>query len=167
MSARTRIELRCSFCSKEQESVKRLIAGPGVYICEECVELCKDIIEDQKYHESKGKDGLSDIPIPEKIVELLDNHIIGQEDAKKKLAVAVYNHYKRINNLGDDDGVKIQKSNILLVGPTGSGKTLFAQTLAEMLDVPLGISDATSLTEAGYVGEDVENVLLRLIRAAD
>lgn len=163
-------ELRCSFCKKSQDSVKKLVAGPSVHICDECVALCSEIINEELEDDFESDFSLKDIPKPHEIVELLDKHIIGQDKAKRQLAVAVYNHYKRIYNLQNnknDDGVKIKKSNVLLVGPTGSGKTLFAQTLADMLKVPLAISDATSLTEAGYVGEDVENVLLRLIQAAD
>lgn len=163
-------ELRCSFCKKSQDAVKKLVAGPSVHICDECVALCSEIINEELEDDFESDFSLKDIPKPHEIVELLDKHIIGQDKAKRQLAVAVYNHYKRIYNLQNnknDDGVKIKKSNVLLVGPTGSGKTLFAQTLADMLKVPLAISDATSLTEAGYVGEDVENVLLRLIQAAD
>lgn len=163
-------KLRCSFCKKSQDSVKKLVAGPSVHICDECVALCSEIINEELEDDFESDFSLKDIPKPHEIVELLDKHIIGQDKAKRQLAVAVYNHYKRIYNLQNnknDDGVKIKKSNVLLVGPTGSGKTLFAQTLADMLKVPLAISDATSLTEAGYVGEDVENVLLRLIQAAD
>ncbi|MDF2533865.1 MAG: ATP-dependent Clp protease, ATP-binding subunit ClpX [Bacillales bacterium] len=160
-------DLKCSFCSKSQDSVKKLVAGPSIYICDECVDLCKEII-DEEMLDTDVEISLEDIPLPADIVGLLNKHVIGQEKAKRQLAVAVYNHYKRINSISDKkDPVKIRKSNVLLVGPTGSGKTLFAQTLAEMLQVPLAISDATSLTEAGYVGEDVENVLLRLIQAAD
>jgi ATP-dependent Clp protease ATP-binding subunit ClpX len=167
-------ELKCSFCGKTQDMVKKLVAGPSVYICNECVDLCTEIIEEELDIDTEDFE-MEDIPLPKEIVDLLTEHVIGQDKAKKQLAVAVYNHYKRINSLNQekgskkakDDGVKIQKSNVLLIGPTGSGKTLFAQTLAEMLNVPLAISDATSLTEAGYVGEDVENILLRLIQAAD
>ena len=163
-------ELRCSFCKKSQDSVKKLVAGPSVHICDECVALCSEIINEELEDDFESDFSLKDIPKPHEIVKLLDKHIIGQDKAKRQLAVAVYNHYKRIYSLQNnknDDEVKIKKSNVLLVGPTGSGKTLFAQTLADMLKVPLAISDATSLTEAGYVGEDVENVLLRLIQAAD
>lgn len=158
-------QLRCSFCGKSQEQVKRLIAGPGVYICDECIELCQEIIEEE--FEEDFDEVLKDIPKPKEIKEYLDQYVIGQDDAKKSLAVAVYNHYKRINKTDKDNDVELQKSNILLVGPTGSGKTLLAQTLARMLNVPFAIADATSLTEAGYVGEDVENILLKLIQAAD
>ncbi|MBX6350322.1 MAG: ATP-dependent Clp protease ATP-binding subunit ClpX, partial [Clostridia bacterium] len=157
--------LKCSFCGKHQDQVKRLIAGPGVYICDECVELCTDIIEEE-LHEDQELD-LKDIPKPKQIKDILDQYVIGQERAKKTLAVAVYNHYKRVNSGGKVDDVELQKSNILLLGPTGSGKTYLAQTLARILNVPFAIADATSLTEAGYVGEDVENILLRLIQAAD
>ncbi|MBX5475657.1 MAG: ATP-dependent Clp protease ATP-binding subunit ClpX [Clostridia bacterium] len=157
--------LKCSFCGKHQDQVKRLIAGPGVYICDECVELCTDIIEEE-LHDDAELD-LKDIPKPRQIKEILDQYVIGQERAKKILSVAVYNHYKRVNSDGKVDDVELQKSNILLLGPTGSGKTLLAQTLARILNVPFAIADATSLTEAGYVGEDVENILLKLIQAAD
>lgn len=160
-------QLRCSFCGKTQEQVKRLIAGPNVYICDECIELCSEIIEEEletSYEESD----LMDIPKPQEIKAHLDEYVIGQDDAKKALAVSVYNHYKRISKApSKNDDVEIQKSNILLLGPTGSGKTLLAQTLAKMLNVPFAIADATSLTEAGYVGEDVENILLKLIQAAN
>ncbi len=159
-------QLRCSFCGKSQEQVKRLIAGPGVYICDECIELCQEIIEEE--FEEDLDEVLKDIPKPREIKEFLDQYVIGQDESKRALAVAVYNHYKRINKEGkDDDDVELQKSNIALIGPTGSGKTLLAQTLARMLNVPFAIADATSLTEAGYVGEDVENILLKLIQAAD
>jgi ATP-dependent Clp protease ATP-binding subunit ClpX len=159
--------LRCSFCGKNQEQVKRLIAGPQVYICDECIELCYEIIE-QEFDEIEERDDSLNIPKPQDIKEYLDEYVIGQDNAKKTLAVAVYNHYKRIQNMPKkDDGVEIQKSNILLLGPTGSGKTLLAQTLAKMLNVPFAIADATALTEAGYVGEDVENILLKLIQAAN
>jgi ATP-dependent Clp protease ATP-binding subunit ClpX len=157
-------QVRCSFCGKTQAQVKRMVAGPGVYICDECVSLCQEIIDSEKEEETVS---YSDIPTPKEIKSYLDSYVIGQDEAKKQLAVAVYNHYKRINSLDDDDDVEIQKSNILLVGPTGSGKTLLAQTLAKMLDVPFAIADATTLTEAGYVGEDVENILLKLLQAAD
>ncbi|MBX6721689.1 MAG: ATP-dependent Clp protease ATP-binding subunit ClpX [Dactylosporangium sp.] len=157
--------LKCSFCGKHQDQVKRLIAGPGVYICDECVELCTDIIEEE-LHEDAELD-LKDIPKPRQIKDILDQYVIGQERAKKTLAVAVYNHYKRVNSGGKVDDVELQKSNILVLGPTGSGKTYLAQTLARILNVPFAIADATSLTEAGYVGEDVENILLKLIQAAD
>ena len=169
--------LKCSFCGKTQDQVKKLIAGPEVYICDECVELCNEIL-DEEFFENKDKGekeevkeaDISSVPKPHEIKAYLDEHIVGQDDAKKVLSVAVYNHYKRIaHNATEKDatGIEIQKSNILLVGPTGSGKTLLAQTLAKALDVPFAIADATTLTEAGYVGEDVENILLKLIQAAD
>lgn len=170
--------LKCSFCGKTQDQVKKLIAGPEVYICDECVELCNEIL-DEEFFENKDKEkgegaeksptDLTNIPKPHEIKAYLDENIVGQDDAKKVLSVAVYNHYKRIahNAKGDDSGIEIQKSNILLVGPTGSGKTLLAQTLAKMLDVPFAVADATTLTEAGYVGDDVENILLRLYQSAD
>lgn len=158
-------QLKCSFCGKNQEQVRRLIAGPGVYICDECIELCQEIIDEEFYEELDTE--LQDIPKPVQIKEFLDQYVIGQEEAKKALAVAVYNHYKRINSDYRVDDVELQKSNIALIGPTGSGKTLLAQTLAKMLNVPFAIADATSLTEAGYVGEDVENILLKLIQNAD
>ena len=157
--------LFCSFCGKSQEEVKKLVAGPSVYICDECIELCNDIIaEEQKEALSKKGDS---VPNPHEIKKFLDQYVIGQEKAKKVLSVAVYNHYKRIEYKGDKDDVELQKSNILLIGPTGTGKTLLAQTLARMLDVPFTITDATSLTEAGYVGEDVENIILSLLQSAD
>lgn len=162
--------IKCSFCGKPQESVKKIIAGPGVYICDECINVCQEIIEDEFYEEDEEIEEaeVQKIPTPEEIKKILDEYVIGQDEAKKTLSVAVYNHYKRINNedLVDDD-VEIQKSNILLLGPTGCGKTLLAQTLAKVLNVPFAIADATTLTEAGYVGEDVENILLKLIQAAD
>ena len=162
--------IKCSFCGKPQESVKKIIAGPGVYICDECINVCQEIIEDEFYEEDEELEEVEvqKIPSPEEIKKILDEYVIGQDEAKKTLSVAVYNHYKRINNqdLLDDD-VEIQKSNILLLGPTGCGKTLLAQTLAKVLNVPFAIADATTLTEAGYVGEDVENILLKLIQAAD
>lgn len=164
--------VRCSFCGKAQENVKKIVAGPGVYICDECVELCTSIIEAELYDDEKEGytlNNLKDIPNPKEIKKVLDDYVIGQEDAKKTLSVAVYNHYKRIaheENSSKDD-VEIQKSNILLLGPTGCGKTLLAKTLAKILNVPFAIADATTLTEAGYVGEDVENILLKLIQAAD
>lgn len=158
-------QLKCSFCGKPQDQVKKLVAGPGVYICDECIELCNEIIEEE-LNEDLGLE-LGDIPKPKEIKEILDQYVIGQENAKKSLAVAVYNHYKRINLGGRIDDVELQKSNIVMLGPTGSGKTLLAQTLARLLNVPFAIADATSLTEAGYVGEDVENILLKLIQAAD
>ena len=162
--------LKCSFCGKSQRQVKKLIAGPGVYICDECIDLCNEIIEEELAGVAEHR--WSELPRPREICEFLDQYVIGQEDAKRALAVAVYNHYKRIQ-AGDtsranrDEQVEIAKSNVLLLGPTGSGKTFLAQTLARMLDVPFAIADATALTEAGYVGEDVENILLRLIQAAD
>ena len=159
--------IRCSFCGKPQEAVRKIIAGPGVFICDECVSLCTDIIEEEVYEEGKDLEELAQIPSPDEIKKVLDEYVIGQEEAKKTLSVAVYNHYKRINNLDLIDDVEIQKSNILLLGPTGSGKTLLAQTLAKVLNVPFAIADATTLTEAGYVGEDVENILLKLIQNAN
>ncbi|NLP44763.1 MAG: ATP-dependent Clp protease ATP-binding subunit ClpX [Peptococcaceae bacterium] len=158
-------QLKCSFCGKTQEQVKKLVAGPGVYICDECIELCNEIIEEE-LQEDIGTD-LDEIPKPKEIKEILDQYVVGQEDAKKALAVAVYNHYKRIGIGMKIDDVELQKSNIVMLGPTGSGKTLLAATLAKVLNVPFAIADATSLTEAGYVGEDVENILLKLIQAAD
>ena len=178
MAAHDDSRLKCSFCGKTQEQVKKLIAGPDVYICDECIELCNEIL-DEEFLENKEKTentetketDIAKMPKPHEIKKYLDEYIIGQEDAKKVLSVAVYNHYKRIAHnasaSSDDKKVEIQKSNILLVGPTGSGKTLLAQTLAKMLDVPFAIADATTLTEAGYVGDDVENILLRLYQSAD
>jgi ATP-dependent Clp protease ATP-binding subunit ClpX len=157
--------LRCSFCGKSQDQVRRLIAGPNVYICNECVDLCKEIIDEET--EFLEESELKKIPKPKEIFEFLDKYIIKQDHAKKSMAVAVYNHYKRINSYKKTEDIEIQKSNILLLGPTGSGKTYLAQTLARMLKVPFAIADATSLTEAGYVGEDVENIILRLVQAAD
>jgi len=157
----------CSFCGKTQEEVRKLIAGPDVYICDECVALCAEIIEEEFGKVPSIQLDIEELPRPTEIKNVLDTYVIGQEKAKKVLAVAVYNHYKRIFKEVDTDDVEIQKSNILLVGPTGTGKTLLAQTLAKTLDVPFAIADATSLTQAGYVGEDVENILLRLIQAAD
>jgi ATP-dependent Clp protease ATP-binding subunit ClpX len=165
--------LKCSFCGKSQKQVKKLIAGPGVYICDECIDLCNEIIEEEL---SEGTEvGLEELPKPREIFDFLNSYVIGQENAKKSLAVAVYNHYKRVQaGVGagtprhrQDEGVEIAKSNILVIGPTGCGKTYLAQTLARMLNVPFAIADATALTEAGYVGEDVENILLKLIQAAD
>lgn len=158
-------QLKCSFCGKLQDQVKKLVAGPGVYICDECIELCNEIIEEELSEETNLE--LGDIPKPKEIKNILDQYVIDQEEAKKTLAVAVYNHYKRINLGSKIDDVELQKSNIIMLGPTGSGKTLLAQTLARILNVPFAIADATSLTEAGYVGEDVENILLKLIQAAD
>jgi len=158
-------QLKCSFCGKSQDQVKKLVAGPGVYICDECIELCNEIIEEE-LSEDFGVE-VGDIPKPQEIKDILDQYVIGQEHAKKALSVAVYNHYKRINMGGKVDEVELQKSNILMLGPTGCGKTLLAETLARLLNVPFAIADATSLTEAGYVGEDVENILLKLIQAAD
>lgn len=159
--------LKCSFCGKSQKQVKKLIAGPGIYICDECVELCNDIIDEETKKEQNAD--FNDLPKPDEIYSILNEYVIGQEKAKKVLSVAVYNHYKRIKYEGKlkKDDIEIQKSNILLIGPTGCGKTLLAQTLARILDVPFCIADATTLTEAGYVGEDVENILLKLIQAAD
>ena len=157
--------LRCSFCGKPESQVHRMIQGPGVRICDECVELCMSILEDG-YASVDGVESIEELPTPKEIHDVLDQYVIGQEDAKVTLSVSVYNHYKRIY-FGDDQDVELQKSNILLIGPTGSGKTLFAQTLARMLKVPFAIADATTLTEAGYVGDDVENILLRLLQAAE
>jgi ATP-dependent Clp protease ATP-binding subunit ClpX len=161
-----REKLHCSFCGKEQDAVRRLVAGPGVYICDECIELCNEIIAEEGEQETAGV-LQGELPKPTEIKTILDQYVIGQDSAKKALAVAVYNHYKRINQNQKKADVELDKSNILLIGPTGSGKTLLAQTLARMLKVPFAIVDATALTEAGYVGEDVENILLRLIQNAD
>ena len=158
-------QFKCSFCGKNQEQVRKLIAGPGVYICDECINLCQEIIEEEFFEETDTE--IKDLPKPAAIKEFLDTYVIGQTGAKKSLSVAVYNHYKRINSDFQYEDVELSKSNILMVGPTGSGKTLLAQTLAKMLNVPFAIADATSLTEAGYVGEDVENILLKLIQSAD
>ncbi|CAM5794507.1 MULTISPECIES: ATP-dependent protease ATP-binding subunit ClpX [Brevibacillus] len=158
-------QLKCSFCGKSQEQVRKLVAGPGVYICDECIELCNEIVQEELGTEEEID--MKEIPKPMEIRNILDDYVIGQDMAKKSLSVAVYNHYKRINSGAKIEDVELQKSNILLIGPTGSGKTLLAQTLARILNVPFAIADATSLTEAGYVGEDVENILLKLIQAAD
>lgn len=158
--------VRCSFCGKTQEEVKKVVAGPGVYICNECIDLCKEII-DEEFHEEAIREFI-DVPKPKELLDVLNQYVIGQDRAKKALSVAVYNHYKRVNTENDGlDEVELQKSNICLIGPTGSGKTFLAQTLARTLNVPFAIADATSLTEAGYVGEDVENILLKLLQAAD
>ncbi|MEM6590242.1 MAG: ClpX C4-type zinc finger protein, partial [Cyanobacteria bacterium P01_C01_bin.73] len=184
--------LKCSFCGKSQEQVRKLIAGPGVYICDECVDLCNEILDEELFDSSAAVSqpvqrreqqserrrtaanlSLNQIPKPREIKRYLDDHVIGQDEAKKVLSVAVYNHYKRLSYVqssqadGSEDMVELQKSNILLIGPTGCGKTLLAQTLAKILDVPFAVADATTLTEAGYVGEDVENILLRLLQVAD
>ena len=156
--------LYCSFCGKSQHEVKKLIAGPSVFICDECIDLCNDIIRDETAGESAGGVAKSDLPTPREICEILDQYVIGQEKAKRILSVAVYNHYKRLKHLSSKDGVELAKSNILLIGPTGSGKTLLAQTLARLLNVPFVIADATTLTEAGYVGEDVENIIQKLLQ---
>ena len=170
-NSKTTKGVKCSFCGKSQEAVSRIVAGPGVYICDECIKVCNNIMEDELYEDTeityttKTEDKL---PTPAEIKEILDSYVIGQEEAKKTLSVAVYNHYKRINHKeANEDDVEIQKSNVLLLGPTGCGKTLLAQTLARILQVPFAIADATTLTEAGYVGEDVENILLKLIQSAD
>lgn len=162
-------QLKCSFCGKTQDQVRRLVAGPGVYICDECIALCEDIIREEFAADERAMQEGMELPKPKAIAESLSEYVIGQDMAKKNLAVAVYNHYKRVNSQPFDmeDEVEIQKSNILMIGPTGSGKTLLAQTLAKIIDVPFAIADATAITEAGYVGEDVENILLKLIQAAD
>ncbi|HEV8252360.1 MAG TPA: ATP-dependent Clp protease ATP-binding subunit ClpX [Candidatus Limnocylindria bacterium] len=167
MTGKTKVPYRCSFCGKSQEQVRKLIAGQGVYICDECINLCQEIIEEEMLEAPRAKSTPATLPSPRRIKEKLDSYVISQEPAKKVLSVAVYNHYKRVNAGSAVEDVELGKSNVLLVGPTGSGKTLLAQTLAKVLDVPFCIADATSLTEAGYVGEDVENILLRLIQAAD
>lgn len=179
MSKADEPRLRCSFCGKNQDQVKKLIAGPDVYICDECVELCNEILDEEFYEgdgekksgEAKEPEVVTNVPKPQEIKSFLDQHIVGQDDAKKVLSVAVYNHYKRVNHKilsgKEPDSIELAKSNILLIGPTGSGKTLLAQTLARMLDVPFAVADATTLTEAGYVGDDVENILLRLYQASD
>ncbi|WP_133580990.1 ATP-dependent protease ATP-binding subunit ClpX [Aureibacillus halotolerans] len=158
-------QLKCSFCGKTQDQVRKLVAGPGVYICDECIELCTEIVEEELGSEEEVE--FKEVPKPMEIRAILDDYVIGQDEAKKSLSVAVYNHYKRVNSNSKVDDVELSKSNIVLMGPTGSGKTLLAQTLARILNVPFAIADATSLTEAGYVGEDVENILLKLIQAAD
>ncbi|MDA8387821.1 MAG: ATP-dependent Clp protease ATP-binding subunit ClpX [Nitrospiraceae bacterium] len=166
MAKKENPEYKCSFCGRGQDEVRKLIAGPTVFICDECVGLCNEIIADELFIEEKGQAGLPKLPTPREISRFLDDYVIGQERAKKTLAVAVYNHYKRIYSPVETD-IELQKSNILIIGPTGTGKTLLAQTLARLLDVPFTITDATTLTEAGYVGEDVENVILKLLQAAD
>jgi ATP-dependent Clp protease ATP-binding subunit ClpX len=159
--------LYCSFCGKSQHEVRKLIAGPSVFICDECIELCNDIIREESQTEQGSKGTRSDLPVPKEIRAILDQYVIGQEQAKKILSVAVYNHYKRLKNLGKKDDIELAKSNILLIGPTGSGKTLLAQTLARLLNVPFVMADATTLTEAGYVGEDVENIIQKLLQKCD
>src|SRR5574339_44796 len=156
--------LYCSFCGKSQHEVRKLIAGPSVFICDECIELCNDIIREETASDKGGKGAKSDLPTPREIRNILDQYVIGQDQAKKILSVAVYNHYKRLKHLSKNDEVELAKSNILLIGPTGSGKTLLAQTLARLLNVPFVIADATTLTEAGYVGEDVENIIQKLLQ---
>ena len=170
MSNNKQKNVRCSFCGKSQDEVDRIIAGPGVYICSDCIKVCSSIVEDDLYEEDEityTTTEKEELPNPAEIKSILDTYVIGQEEAKKTLAVAVYNHYKRINSNEEKDDVELQKSNVLLLGPTGCGKTLLAQTLAKILKVPFAIADATTLTEAGYVGEDVENILLKLVQAAD
>ncbi|MEQ1882746.1 MAG: ATP-dependent Clp protease ATP-binding subunit ClpX, partial [Burkholderiales bacterium] len=159
--------LYCSFCGKSQHEVRKLIAGPSVFICDECIELCNDIIREESRAETTGKGPKSDLPVPHEIREILDQYVIGQDTAKKILAVAVYNHYNRLKTVQKKDDVELAKSNILLIGPTGSGKTLLAQTLARLLNVPFVMADATTLTEAGYVGEDVENIIQKLLQKCD
>src|SRR4026207_992571 len=159
--------LYCSFCGKSQHEVRKLIAGPSVFICDECIELCNDIIREETASDKGGKGAKSDLPTPREIRNILDSYVIGQDQAKKILSVAVYNHYKRLKHLSKNDEVELAKSNILLIGPTGSGKTLLAQTLARLLNVPFVIADATTLTEAGYVGEDVENIIQKLLQNCD
>jgi ATP-dependent Clp protease ATP-binding subunit ClpX len=159
--------LYCSFCGKSQHEVRKLIAGPSVFICDECIELCNDIIREESTTDKSGRTARSDLPTPKEICTILDEYVIGQEQAKKILSVAVYNHYKRLKHLSKTDEVELAKSNILLIGPTGSGKTLLAQTLARLLNVPFVIADATTLTEAGYVGEDVENIIQKLLQNCD
>ncbi len=159
--------LYCSFCGKSQHEVRKLIAGPSVFICDECIELCNDIIREESQGDQTGKGARTDLPVPHEIREILDQYVIGQEQAKKILSVAVYNHYKRLKNIGKKDDIELAKSNILLIGPTGSGKTLLAQTLARLLNVPFVMADATTLTEAGYVGEDVENIIQKLLQKCD
>jgi ATP-dependent Clp protease ATP-binding subunit ClpX len=159
--------LYCSFCGKSQHEVRKLIAGPSVFICDECIELCNDIIREESHAETTGKGAKSDLPVPHEIREILDQYVIGQDIAKKILSVAVYNHYKRLKTVQKKDDVELAKSNILLIGPTGSGKTLLAQTLARLLNVPFVMADATTLTEAGYVGEDVENIIQKLLQKCD
>ncbi len=159
--------LYCSFCGKSQHEVRKLIAGPSVFICDECIELCNDIIREESQSDTGSKGTRSDLPVPQEIHGILDQYVIGQDQAKKILSVAVYNHYKRLKNLGKKDDIELAKSNILLIGPTGSGKTLLAQTLARLLNVPFVMADATTLTEAGYVGEDVENIIQKLLQKCD
>jgi len=159
--------LYCSFCGKSQHEVRKLIAGPSVFICDECVDLCNDIIREEIRGEQSVKGGTDDLPVPQEINQILDEYVIGQAQAKRILSVAVYNHYKRLKNHNKNDEVELAKSNILLIGPTGSGKTLLAQTLARLLNVPFVMADATTLTEAGYVGEDVENIIQKLLQKCD